>query len=87
MRPKERVLTALAHKNPDRCPCDYIGTPEVDEKLKAHFGTESMDVVLERLGVDLRVVDAPYVGPELRVWDDGRFENYWGSVRKPVRNE
>jgi uroporphyrinogen decarboxylase len=87
MTPKERVLTAVAHKDPDRCPCDYIGTPEVDEKLKAHFGTESMDVVLERLGVDLRVVDAPYVGPELRVWDDGRFENYWGSIRKPVRNE
>ncbi|MHC4426897.1 MAG: uroporphyrinogen decarboxylase family protein [Planctomycetota bacterium] len=87
MTPKERVLTALSHKDPDRCPCDYIGTPEVDEKLKAHFGTESMDVVLERLGVDLRVVDAPYVGPELRVWDDGRFENYWGSIRKPVRNE
>ena len=86
MRPKERALTALAHKNPDRCPCDYIGTPEVDEKLRAHFGTDSMDVVLERLGVDLRVVDAPYVGPELRVWDDERFENYWGSIRKPIRN-
>ncbi|MHC4194004.1 MAG: uroporphyrinogen decarboxylase family protein [Planctomycetota bacterium] len=87
MTPKERVLTALSHKDPDRCPCDYIGTPEVDKKLKTHFGTESMDVVLERLRVDLRVIDAPYVGPELRVWDDGRFENYWGSIRKPVRNE
>jgi len=84
---KERVLTALEHKNPDRCPCDYIGTPEVDEKLKKHFQTDKMEVVLERLGVDIRVVDAAYIGPELRVWDDGRFENYWGSIRKPVRNE
>jgi len=87
MTSKQRVLTALEHRNPDRCPCDYIGTPEVDEKLKKYFQTESMDVVLEELGVDLRVVEAPYVGPELRTWDDGRFENYWGSIRKGVSNE
>jgi len=87
MTSKERVLTALAHSEPDRCPCDYIGTPEVDEKLKRHFQTDSMDVVLEELGADLRVVEAPYVGRELRSWDDGRFENYWGSIRKPVSNQ
>jgi uroporphyrinogen decarboxylase len=87
MTSKERVLTALEHKQPDRCPCDYLGTPEVDEKLKGHFQTDSMAVALEKLGVDIRVVDAPYIGPRLRKWDDGRFENYWGSIRKPVRNE
>ena len=87
MASRERVLTALSHQQPDRCPCDYIGTPEVDRKLKQHFRTENMDEVLEKLGVDLRLVEAPYIGPELRKWDDGRFENYWGSIRKPVRNE
>jgi uroporphyrinogen decarboxylase len=87
MTPKERVLTALSHNEPDQCPCDYIGTPEVDKKLKDYFSTEDMDEVLEKLGTDLRVVDAPYVGPQLRKWDDGRFENYWGSIRKPVSNE
>ncbi|MHC4617736.1 MAG: uroporphyrinogen decarboxylase family protein [Planctomycetota bacterium] len=87
MTSKERVLTALEHRQPDRCPCDYIGTPEVDEKLKKHFQTDSMDVVLSKFGADLRVVDAPYIGPKLRKWDDGRFENYWGSIRKPVSNE
>jgi len=87
MTPRERVLTTLSHNEPDQCPCDYIGTPEVDEKLKDHFSTENMDDVLEKLGTDLRVVDAPYVGPQLRKWDDGRFENYWGSIRRPVSNE
>ena len=87
MTPRERVLTALKHKNPDRCPCDYVGTPEVDEKLKKHFKTNDMSVVLEHLGVDLRVVEAPYIGPALRKWDDGRFENFWGSIRKPIKNE
>jgi len=58
---KERVLFTLSHKDCDRVPCNYIGTPEVDEKVKAHFKTDCMDVVLENLGVDIRVVDAPYV--------------------------
>ncbi|MHC4638253.1 MAG: uroporphyrinogen decarboxylase family protein [Planctomycetota bacterium] len=87
MTSKDRVFAALEHRQPDRCPCDYIGTPEVDAKMKEYFQTSDMDFVLEQLGSDLRVVDAPYVGPELRTWDDGRFENYWGSIRKPVTNE
>jgi uroporphyrinogen decarboxylase len=87
MTPKERVLTSLGHKQADRCPCDYIGTPEVDEKLLRHFQTDDMDVVLDKLGTDLRVLDLPYIGPQLRTWEDGRFENYWGSIRKPVRNQ
>lgn len=84
---KQRVLTALAHQQPDRTPCDYLGTPEADEKLKAHFQTENMDVVLTKLGVDLRVVSPAYVGPTLRRWDDGRFENFWGHIRKPIKNQ
>lgn len=85
--PRERVLTALSHKTPDRTPCNYLSTPEVDEKLKKHFRTDSMDVVLEKLNVDIRVIDTPYIGPSLRTWPDGRFENFWGHIRKPVKNE
>ncbi|MHC4122548.1 MAG: uroporphyrinogen decarboxylase family protein, partial [Planctomycetota bacterium] len=87
MNSKQRVLTALDHINPDRTPCNYLGTPEANEKLLRYFQTDDMDVVLEKLGTDLRIVDAPYIGPELSVWDDGRFETYWGHIRKPVRNE
>jgi len=87
MTSKERVSTALEHKSPDRCPCDYIGTPEVDEKLKAHFRTDSMETVLKELKVDIRILDAAYVGPELPAWDDGRFMNYWEQTRKPIKNE
>lgn len=84
---RERVLTALSHKMPDQTPCNYLSTPEVDEKLKKHFHTDRMDVVLEKLNVDIRVIDTPYVGPSLRTWPDGRFENFWGHIRKPVKNE
>ena len=87
MTSKERVLTALAHYQPDRTPCNYLATPEIDSKLRNYFHTNNMDTVLERLGVDLRVIDAPYIGHELRDWPDGRFENYWGQIRKVVRNQ
>ena len=84
---KECVLKALEHLQPDRTPCNYLGTPEIDEKLKNHFQTDNMDVVLEKLGVDLRLIEPVYVGPKLRNWEDGRFENLWGQIRKPIKNE
>lgn len=65
MTSKQRVLTALKHQQPDRVPCNYLGTPEVDEMLLAHFRTDNMDDVLEKFGVDLRLVEPSYVGPEL----------------------
>lgn len=86
MKPKERVLTALAHQQPDVTPCNYLGTPEIDDMLMQHFQTDQMDTVLEHLGVDIRTVNVPYIGPELRQWEDGRFETMWGQVRKPVQN-
>jgi len=87
MNSKERVLAALEHIEPDRVPLNYLGTPEVDEELKAHFQTDDMDVVLDKLGVDLRIIDASYIGPELKRWPDGRFQNYWGHIRKPIKNQ
>ncbi len=87
MTSKERVLTALSFQQPDRTPCNYLGTPEVDEMLMNHFKTNCMDTVFEKLGVDLRVIDTPYIGPELRKWDDGRYENFWGHIRKPIKNQ
>lgn len=86
MTSKDRVLTALSHKCPDRVPCDYLATPEVDTMMMAHFQTDDIDVVLEGLGVDVRIIDAPYIGPELKTWDDGRFQNYWGHIRKEIKN-
>ncbi|OQA00636.1 MAG: methylcobalamin:coenzyme M methyltransferase [Planctomycetes bacterium ADurb.Bin412] len=87
MTPKERVLTALSHQQPDVTPCNYMGTPEIDEKLRNQFAADSMDVVLEHLGTDLRFINAAYIGPELKRWEDGRFETYWGWIVKPVVNQ
>lgn len=87
MTSKDRVLTALSFNCPDQVPCNYLATPEIDVKMMEHFQVDNMDSVLEKLGVDLRVIDAPYIGPELETWADGRFENYWGHIRKAIKNE
>lgn len=86
MNSKQRVLAALNHKAPDRVPCNYLGTPEANAKLFKHFGSDDFDYVLTQLGVDMRTIDVPYIGPELRKWPDGRVETIWGAIKKPVPN-
>jgi uroporphyrinogen decarboxylase len=55
MTGRERVLTALAHQEPDRVPVDFGSTwitaihADAYEKLKRHFGVESPTVIMERM--------------------------------------
>jgi uroporphyrinogen decarboxylase len=55
MTGRERVLAALAHRDPDRVPVDFgstwITTIHVEpyEALKDHFGVDSPTVVMERM--------------------------------------
>ena len=99
MTPRERVRTAVDHKAPDRVPVNYLGTPEIDERLRRRLNLPDppkaapgymvdydWDIV-ERLGVDLRTLRLRYTGPALPVFDDGRLQNYWGVIYKPVSNQ
>ena len=88
MNSKERVLKAINLETPDRLPVDYWGTPEMTNRLCEHFGISDADFddpyeeLLERLGVDLRVIPGPtYIGPELEKHADGSVEDIWGVPR------
>ena len=92
MKPRERVLMAINHLEPDRLPVDYIGTPEVTEALFRHFRlddisdeTEKMNRLLEALGVDLRHIGPKYIGPEIKVNPDGSYVDMWGAHRRSVK--
>ncbi|MBN2023579.1 MAG: hypothetical protein JW809_12410 [Pirellulales bacterium] len=97
MTPRDRVLAALAHVQPDRAPCDYYATPEIHGRLLAHFGLAVRadpkpfffgdNTVAERLGTDIRYIRAPYVGPPMPTFDDGSVMNVWGVRRRPMANE
>ena len=78
MRPRDRVLTACRHEQPDRTPRQVYLTPEISQALQKHFAERD---VAEALGIDFRSVHAPYLrerrpGPGL----PGKADHYdeWG---------
>jgi hypothetical protein len=99
MTPRERVQAAMGRQPMDRVPANYLGTPEINEELRRRFGLgaepdrrpgDLVDYdwdILDRLGTDLRVLRLPYHGPEIPRFDDGRVQNIFGVIRRPVRNE
>lgn len=84
MNSRERVLTAIAHREPDRVPVDFWAVPEVSQRLRSHLGLESQEQLLEHLGVDLRTIEGPsFVGQEMNAREDGSVRDLWGVWRKP----
>ncbi len=82
MSPRERVLTALDHREADRIPIDYWAAEAVTGRLVAERGLADKDSLLQALGVDLRYHLGPrYVGRELRTFEDGSVEDHWGVPR------
>lgn len=91
MTSKERVRAAIQHQTPDRVPCSLLGVDVAIENLKKKLEVDSLHAIYEELGIDIWVVDAPYIGPELRPGKDakGREEtthwlgfkqvNYWNG--------
>ncbi len=87
MTSKERVQAAFAFTQPDFTPLDYYATPEIETKLRNHFGVQTSNGVRDALGTDIRFVSPVYVGPELPFDKDGSQMNIWGIIRKPMPNE
>ena len=76
MTSKERVLTAFAHREPDRVPINYASNPGIHGRLEEHFAGRDL---LEALGVDFRGVGVPYVGTRLHKERSGRrVDPEWG---------
>jgi len=89
MRSRERVLTAVAQRTPDRVPIDYKANPGIDQRLKEHFGLRLDDDegLLQALGVDFRRAAAPYIGPKLHPDVAGRQVDMWGIRRRWIAHE
>lgn len=63
---RNRVLTALSHRQPDRTPVDLLAVPSIWDKLMAHFNVHNREEVLRALQVDCRRVsyDSYAIPPE-----------------------
>jgi len=87
MTSKERVLAAVAHKQPDRVPVDYSAHPEVNRKLREYLGLADDGELLSAIEPDLRGVGPTikwqaspicYADPTIEVTPDGLFVDLWG---------
>ncbi len=78
MTPRERVLLAVRHREPDRVPLFYRDVPEVDARLRRDLGLKTRDELLEWLQIDFRWVEPVYVGPPLLDQATGHRRNIWG---------
>lgn len=85
--PRERVVAAIEHREPDRVPFDFWAVPEVYQALRDYLGVETDEQVLGLLGVDCRLVAPDYVGPAPRVQADGTYFDVWGAHRRKVAND
>lgn len=82
MLPRERVLQAMQHREPDRVPLDFWATDEVKNRLKKHWSMQTEEELLEHIGCDLRVLKGPTY--ENRRLADGSILDHWGVRRKLV---
>ncbi len=64
MTPRERWLSVLNRKKPDRIPMDYWATPEATEKLMKYLGYDTEEELFEHLHIDRVITVGPkYTGP------------------------
>ncbi|MHC4983246.1 MAG: uroporphyrinogen decarboxylase family protein [Planctomycetota bacterium] len=83
MRPRQRVLEAINHHEPDRVPIDFWAAPEVYNQLRGDLGLEDDEAVRRRFEVDLRYFNGPALRAQQRPPDkDGVVEDHWGVKRR-----
>jgi len=81
---KERVLTAIDHRQPDRAPIQVYLTPEIDRKLRDHFASDDL---LGILGVDFRGVGPKRVAPLPPMPARCDHVDEWGTGYKNIQFE
>lgn len=93
--PRERVATALAHREPDRVPVDFAATPEVWDKLIAHLQADvaetgpseymdpSREAVLRALNIDCRVISYDmFCSAPPEILPTGAAVDWWSTLNR-----
>ncbi len=77
MTPRERVLTALERRTPDRTPRDFWAEEPTWKRLFAHVGYDDKTRLLDSLGIDVRHLEIE--GPAESHIGQGVYQNFWGE--------
>jgi uroporphyrinogen decarboxylase len=93
----ERWKNAIIERsNYDRLPRFYAATTEFTESLESYLGTDLEAILYDTFNIDLRAQKGTdgniepkswspaYIGPQLTTYEDGSFDNIWGSRQKQM---
>lgn len=85
MTSRERVLTAIGHREPDRVPTWFAAQPGITERLYRHLGVGDQPALLAKLGCDGFGAEGTWVqpvyrGPERLRLADGSEADHFGIV-------
>jgi len=83
---KERVLAAVEHRTPDRCPRNAGFTSDSAARIMEHTGASSVEELRQILGIDIRNVYPSFCG-KLRTSENGIVFDEWGIGRRSVKFE
>ncbi len=78
MTSRERVLTAVNHRLPDRVPITFDAEPPVKAALSRHFGTATKDELWDALHVDTWFVSPSRKVDLRKKLSDSLSEDMWG---------
>lgn len=83
MVPRQRVLDAIGHKQPDRIPVDFWAAPEAYELVKQALKLPDNEAVLKFAHADLRYFNGPTLRPQpAENLPEGIVRDHWGVLRK-----
>lgn len=71
MTSKERVRSALLHKQPDRVPVNFEAVITVKENLCKKYGYSETDKIYDKFEIDIREVLPKYIGKPFKTWKQG----------------
>ena len=85
---KKRVLNAFNRIRTDRVPINYMANISVHNKLAKHLGiSNSLDTVMDYLGVDFKELMPQYIGKKIFADIPGRkVDPLWGHVTRWIGN-
>lgn len=99
MTPRQRVLTALRHEQPDRVPVDFLATPEIWRSLLAAIKPDveavgqsdyfdpAWEAILRHFEVDCRVLSYDqFFKPPASLLHPGAKEEWWEALSRSTPN-
>ena len=60
--------------------------PEISEKLKNHYGLATEEELHEEIGNDVWWINPDYVGPKMKTYKDGSWQDPLGMRLRIVKN-